>query len=122
MSFRFTALLCCAVLWSPLAATAQQRSTEPNPANPGVAVPALKYESAFNGYRSFRDEKLMPWRDVNDEAARVGGHLGIFRGASGHAGHGVAKPAVQPSAPSAKTATPDAPHMMHGAGHQGMKK
>lgn len=122
MSFRITALLYCAVLWSPLTATAQQRATAPGPAHPGVAVPAIKYDSAFTGYTPFREEKLLPWRGVNDEAAQVGGHLGIFSGAAGHAGHSMTKPAVQAPVTSPKPATPDGPHVMHGNDHQGVKK
>lgn len=121
MSFRFTVLLYCAVLWSPLTATAQQRTPEPGPAHPGVAVPVVKYESAFTGYVPFRQEKLASWREVNDEAARVGGHLGIFGGA-GHAGHGAAKPAAKPSSPAPKPAAASATPMMHGGAHEGMKK
>ena len=122
MPFRFAALLYCAAVLSPLAATAQQRTTELSPANPSTAVPAVKYESAFTGYRPFRDEKLAPWREVNDEAARIGGHIGIVGGAAGHAGHGATKPAVQTPAATPKPPVQAAPPMMHGAGHEGMKK
>ena len=99
MQVKFAALLYSVVVLTPFAATAQQRTNGPGPANPSAAVPAVKYESAFTGYVPFRDEKLAPWRDVNDEAARVGGHLGIFGGAAGHAGHGATKPTVQPPSP-----------------------
>lgn len=114
MSFRFTALLYCAVLWSPLNAAAQQRANTSGPTHPGVAVPAMKYESAFTDYIPFRDQKLAPWREANDEAAQVGGHLGIFSG--------TAKPADQAPASSAKPAAPEAPHMKRGNGQQGIAK
>jgi hypothetical protein len=120
MQFRFAALLYCAAALTPFAATAQQRTTGPSPTDSGTAVPAVKYESVFTGYLPFREEKLAPWREVNDEAARVGGHLGIFGGAAGHGGHGAAKPAVQTPAP--KPSAPAAPQMMHGDTHGGMKK
>ena len=122
MQFRFAALLYSAAVLSPLVATAQQRTTELSPANPSATVPAVKYESAFTDYLPFRDEKLAPWREVNDEAARVGGHLGIFGGAAGHAGHLATKPTVQTPASTPKPAAPSASQMMHGAGHEGMKK
>jgi len=96
MQFRFAALLYCAAALTPFVTTAQQRTTTPSPTDSGTAVPVVKYESAFTGYLPFHDEKLAPWREVNDEAARVGGHLGIFGDAAGHAGHGAAKPTVQP--------------------------
>lgn len=122
MQFRFVALLYCAAVLTPLAAHAQQQTTGANPADASVAVPIAKYESAFTGYVSFREEKLAPWREVNDEAARVGGHLGIFGGAAGHAGHGAPKAAVQPPSPTSKPPAPAMPQMMHGGSHEGMKK
>jgi hypothetical protein len=88
------AVLCCAcaAFWLPSAAA--QQSVNNNPADPQAAVPAPAYASAFAGYQPLGDEKTASWRDVNDEVARVGGHLGIFRSqatgaapaAAGHAG------------------------------------
>lgn len=43
----------------------------------GTTVP--KYESAFEGYRAHTDEKIRPWRESNDEAASLGGHVGQWR-------------------------------------------
>ena len=77
----FIAVIALAV-HGPLAA-AQPAVANTNPADPAAPVPVLEYESAFKGYRSFRETPLAPWRDVNDEVARVGGHLGIVRGQSG---------------------------------------
>ena len=84
-------------------AAAQQPAARPHPADPAAPVPTVKYDSAFSGYRGFREEPLAPWRAVNDEVARVGGHIGIVGGA----GHGATKPAPKPqmpgTAPSPKT-------------------
>jgi hypothetical protein len=77
-------------------AAAQQPAAKPHPSDPATTVPAMKYESAFTGYRSFREEPLAPWRGVNDEAARAGGHIGIVGGA--HGSHGAPKPAATPPA------------------------
>jgi hypothetical protein len=95
MQFKFAVLLYYAVALTPLAVLAQQPPAKSHPAVPGAAVPAVNYESAFAGYTPYRDEKLVSWRDVNDEAARVGGHIGIFGGAA-HGGQTSAKPAAQP--------------------------
>jgi hypothetical protein len=122
MQFRFAALLFCAAALTPLAVTAQQSTKVLSPADSGVAVPAMKYESAFASYLPFRDEKLAPWRAVNDDAARVGGHLGIFGGAADHAGHSTTKPVVQQPATTPKPPPSAMPPMMHGGGHEGMKK
>jgi hypothetical protein len=97
MQFKFAVLLYCAFALAPFAAFAQQPSTQPHPADPNAAAPAVQYESVFAGYTPYRDEKLAPWRNVNDEAARIGGHIGIFGGGA-HAGHMSAKPAAKPQA------------------------
>ena len=80
--------------------------TLPHPADPAAKVPAVKYQSAFEGYVPYREHPLAPWREMNDEVARVRGHPGIFGGA-GHAGHGGAKPG--PSKPAAGQAADSAP-------------
>ena len=84
-------------------AIAQQQATKPHPADPAALVPAAKYESAFTGYRSFREEPIAPWRDVNDEVARAGGHIGIVGGA-GRAGHAQGSGTARPAAPPAQSA------------------
>ena len=81
LSRTFAILTYGAVLLNPLAAAAQPGSEQPNPTQPDAAVPAVKYESGFAGYVSFREDKLAPWREANDEVARAGGHIGILRGA-----------------------------------------
>ncbi len=110
-------------------AMAQQRSTAPDPRDPAAAVAPVKYESAFAGYAPYREEKLAPWRDVNDEVGKVRGHAGIFGGA-GHAGHGAgektgpAKPtagkpaAGKPAEPAGQAPARGAPKAPAG-GHQG---
>lgn len=96
------AVLCCALVALGLQSAAAIAQSRGNPANPAVAVPATRYSSAFAGYQPLGDEKIAPWREINDEVARVGGHLGMFRNqppgsppapSGGHAGHhpGVAK-------------------------------
>lgn len=77
----------------------------------------MQYQSAFIGYQPFLDEKLIPWREVNDEAARVGGHLGIFR-SDAYAGHSDMK--STPDVPAAATQT--SPNTMQRDDHQGMTK
>jgi len=100
MQIRFAALCCaCAALYFQ-PAIAQQQQVRANPANPDATAPSPQYQSSFDGYRPFRDEKLRPWREVNEEVERAGGHLGIFGGGA-HAGHGAttAPPPARPGAP-----------------------
>jgi hypothetical protein len=98
MRFNLPLLLYGAAALMSLPAIAQPPAATSNPTNAGVRVPAVKYESAFAGYAPYREEKLAPWRDLNDEVARAGGHIGIFRGA-GNAGHGGTAPGPAKPAP-----------------------
>ena len=57
---------------------------------PKPVEPATKaaYRSAFEGYRAFDpNEPLKDWKRANDDVREAGGHLGIFRAASGKAHH-----------------------------------
>lgn len=80
-SKKLAVLLYGATALAPLAASAQHGAVSANPSDPNASVPVVKYESAFTDYVPHRDEKLAPWRDVNDEVSRVGGHIGILKGA-----------------------------------------
>lgn len=51
-----------------------------DPADPQAAVPPSNYRSAFEGYRSLEEPRPIAWREANDEAARIGGHVGVLRG------------------------------------------
>jgi len=71
-------------LWFLLAAFAAgnavaQAGKRPDPADPNAKAPAQVYRSAFEGYRNLDEAKPAAWRDANDAAARVGGHIGILR-------------------------------------------
>ena len=71
--------------WLLLAALAAgnaggKEERRPDPADPRTPVPASPYRSAFEGFRGQEESKPVPWREANDEAARIGGHLGILRG------------------------------------------
>lgn len=90
------AVLCCALAALGLHAAAAFAQSRGNPADPAAAVPATRYSSVFSGYQPLGDEKLAAWRETNDEVARIGGHLGMFRNQAsgappaatgGHAGH-----------------------------------
>lgn len=98
MQFNFASLLYGFLALAALPALSQSPAVTPDPAEKDAGVPAVKYESAFEGYVSYREQALAPWREINDEVGRIGGHVGMFRGA-GHAAHGASRPA--PSKPAA---------------------
>lgn len=64
----------------------------PQASDASARAPEMKYDSAFTGYQPFREQKLAPWRELNDEVHKAGGHIGIVGGASG------ARPPVTPHA------------------------
>ena len=78
-------------------ATSADLPARSDAANPAAGAPALKYESAFANYRRYEDQPLRRWTEVNDEVAKAGGHIGIFRGAQGHGAH--AAPTAPAQAP-----------------------
>jgi|SRR5688572_17813858 len=101
---RFTLALAIAF---PIVASAQAR---PDPADPKIAVPPLRYESALGGYRPFRDEGPAPWKQVNEEVKGLGGHAAhapTRKDAPPAAVPSAAKPAAIP--PASKKPEPAAP-------------
>lgn len=72
------------VYWIALAAltagaASAQTGVRPDPADPQARTPAPVYRSAFEGFRRVEDAPRPNWREANEEAARIGGHLGILR-------------------------------------------
>ena len=45
--------------------------------------PASSYKSAFEGYRRFEDQKVLPWRESNDLVGRIGGWQAYARESAG---------------------------------------
>ena len=89
----------------PLLALAQ--ASRPDPADPKVAAPVLRYQSAFADYKPWQDIKPGDWRELNENVAPKAN-----RAAAGHSGHSAA-----PTAPGGKTSAPAAPgprQHMHG--------
>lgn len=95
MQAKFAAL-CCALTAVWLSPAAAQQTGRKHPADPSAAVPAPAYASAFTGYQPLGSEKNGPWRELNGEVGRAGGHIGILRSGAAapaagntgsHAGH-----------------------------------
>lgn len=93
------------------AASAQQTGRH-LPSDPAAAVPPARYESAFGAYVPHSEPKIASWRNVNDEAARIGGHTGSLRQSGVDGGKPRAESASPSTAPSpARPAMPG-----HGTG------
>jgi hypothetical protein len=72
-------------------ATAQSPART-DPTDAAKRSPAAVYDSAFTGYRPHIDPELAPWREVNDEMARLGGHVGHVPGSAPPRAASPAKP------------------------------
>lgn len=70
---KFAVLLYGAVMIAPAAlAQALDPADAAAPARPSI------YRSTLESYTPYKDTTPGDWRAVNDEVARVGGHMGIF--------------------------------------------
>ena len=93
-----------ALLWTHAAAHSQVAST--------VSEPAAAYRSAFENYQPHTDEKVISWKEANDNTDRIGGWRAYAKVAEGPPpAQAPQQPAVGPiNAPAPK---PD-PHAGHG--------
>lgn len=110
MTFKRWAAL-CALLAALPGAFAAERSTKPDPADPGVAVPAPAYASAMKDYApAVQGGGPTPdrsWRAANDA---VGGQ-------DPHAGHHAPAPASAPARPEPRRIEPAAGSADHHKHH-----
>lgn len=113
-------LHCLALACSALVATAfaQQAPVLAAQTPAQDATPASAYRSAWSGYRPFADEKLISWKDANDEVLRIGGWRAYLRESQSgpsSGSEGVARPAPATRAlPKERSSSSDAAHH-HGA-------
>jgi hypothetical protein len=78
---------------------AAERNAKPDPLDPAASAPAAVHRSAFASYQRMRDDKLLPWKQANDEVTRIGGWRSYAREA--------AQPTdTKPAAPAASAAAP----------------
>lgn len=92
-----------------LAFTAAAACGQTAPPTAPSSAPVAAAGSAFEAYRPFADEPLIPWRQANDQVGRIGGWRAYAREAQGEEAAPAARPAADPaSTPAARTATPAA--------------
>lgn len=89
-----------------LSLAAAQQGLAADPADPAAPVPPTGYVSAFSSYQAYREEKVVPWRQVHDEVADQA--AAADRGShTAHASHGAAPP-PRAAAPASLAESADA--------------
>ena len=68
------------LLWSALAAASAASAQGAAPADAARSAAPPPYRSAFEGYRAWRDPAPVNWREANETAGALGGHMGHVRG------------------------------------------
>lgn len=107
-------LLALAILASAFLAGEVHAQSRPAPDDAAAPIAPNAYDSAFSGYQPFRDEPLAPWREVNDIARQVGGHVGVLRAEQ--------QSADQPTASTPPSPAHALPQGMHGGNSNNSKK
>lgn len=49
----------------------------------GTPLAPAPYQSAFEAYQAYGDDKLLPWKEANDTVGRIGGWRAYAREAQG---------------------------------------
>jgi hypothetical protein len=92
------------ILLLPALAAASAVSAQGTAPADGLRTAApIPYRSAFAGYRAWQEPAPMNWREANETAGALGGHMGHVRGRSSSAGS--APPAAPPRQDAASPAT-----------------
>ena len=74
----------------------------PAPATAPGTPSRLEYQSAFDGYRAHKELETQSWRESNEEAGALGGHVGQLKGSSSRPGE-APKSGTPPSASGSPT-------------------
>jgi uncharacterized protein (DUF3084 family) len=67
------ALLACFLVASAAQAQSTSRAPRPDPLNAQAPVPPLTYQSSLRMTTRQADDKVITWREANDNVARIGG-------------------------------------------------
>ena len=90
-------ILLAVLLWT-MPAVAQNNAAALSPAVATAAMPTAtlpSYRSAFEGYQSYTDEKIVNWKQANDTVGQIGGWRAYSKEASQDASaDNTVKPAV----------------------------
>jgi len=100
-----------AVAMSLSLVAAAQSGKQSGPADPSAPVPPTKYESVFSGYQPYREEKVQPWRDVNNTVRRAAAEA--RHGSAGAGAAGEPAPAASQTPPLSPTEPGRSGHGTH---------
>ncbi len=89
-------VLCAAPLVVAAQAAPSTPPARPSPLDANASVPPLVQRSALAGYRKLREEPLQPWKQANDEVARIGGWRAYAREAAQPASAPASVPGARP--------------------------
>jgi hypothetical protein len=89
---------------------AAQSDVRRDPSDAQARVPAVQYRSAFTEYQPYREPEIEKWREMNDQARDLGGHMGQ----AARPGSGDTKPATRPETAPAQ----EPPAGGHGGHHR----
>ena len=88
-------VIACGVLAAAIGPVAL--SATPDPAIEKSVVPPVIYRSPFHDYRGLGEDKLIPWKQANDEVGRIGGWRVYAREARDPAIPATSSPQATPS-------------------------
>ncbi len=101
----------CAAACAAAAQTPPPAPRRADPLDASASVPAIVHESSLRRYRRAVDDPVIPWREANDTAARIGGWRSYARLAQ--------QPASSASAPGAAQPVPAPQDLPKPSGHRG---
>jgi hypothetical protein len=105
--------LALAALFAATAAGAQQAQQAP-PTGP-------KYQSAFQDYQPYSDEKALPWKEANDTVRQIGGWREYAREAAGAKKPHAQPPVSTPAGAAGPASSSSDMHQGHHAPQPGVK-
>ena len=103
--FRCLTTACSAFAATAFAQQAPTPASSPKPVTQD-ATPASIYRSAWSGYRPFADEKVISWKEANDEVLRIGGWRAYLRESQGQSSGNASAGSTAPAAKDAAKPTP----------------
>ena len=91
----------CAAVGALTSVVAFAQAPVPSSAPAPVTPARLEYRSAFEGYRAYQEPEARSWRESNEEAGSLGGHVGQIKSRSASPSSLTSKPETAGAPPIA---------------------